>query len=431
MGYINRYLLLLAFNALNILAFGAIVGVAILNIVDRKAPANLLIYYGYTGVLSLSLMLSELRIPRLLNSQARFLFTYTGRGIVLTYFGCIVYANKLFNIIACAYAVSLGVLYLVVAWLPFVPLQHGILYNWSRWCREGSSQFYAGMPGDRDAGGQRSKGLMAEQSTLGLAFSSQARIRDRPADVLNSRLVSSAATAGGLDSAYAPCGASQSMQWPESLPEMASVPTETETAIAAKTPGPATPLPVDQRYSSGAGPAGSPRGAPQDSPSSGRTKNSTNESFVYGLTMGTKRPQTTGDEYLDSIVNSSRFAQEMVDNNDEGIVVRDLESPARPYSSGLGSEMGDLPRSYSAAAVAAPRPYAVAPASPLPHVHISSPMPYLVFAPESRESLNENMMHISQALDSDSDQAAFYSYQQASASASNGTHGPHGPRMHL
>ncbi|KAJ1851739.1 hypothetical protein LPJ57_007775, partial [Coemansia sp. RSA 486] len=345
MGYINRYLLLLAFNALNILAFGVIVSVAIVNIVDHKAPTNLIIYYAYTGLLSLSLMLSELRIPRLLNSQARFLFTYTGRGIVLTYFGCIVYTNKLYNVIACAYTVSLGVFYLVVAWLPFVPLQHGILYNWSRWCREGSSQFYAGMHGDREADSSPSKGLMAEHSTIGLAVADGAGDRDRPADVLNSRLASSA-TANELGQSYGKCESSQSMQWPESLPEMAS------TATAA------VQLPSGQRFSTGAGSLGSAHNTQQGSLGNGggdtnTNTNNINESFVYGLTMGTKRPQTTGDEYLDSIVNSSRFAREMVENNDESIVVRDIESPSRPYSSGLGSELSNIPRPYSAGS----RPY--------------------------------------------------------------------------
>ncbi|KAJ1727077.1 hypothetical protein LPJ61_004777, partial [Coemansia biformis] len=125
----NRYLLLLLFNVLNVAAFGAIVAVAVINVVDRAAPTNLLIYYGYTGLLSLVLLLSELRVPRLLHSQARFLFTYTGRGIVLTYFGCITYSDRTFNVFACIYAVSLGVVYFVVAWVPFVSTQHGLAYN--------------------------------------------------------------------------------------------------------------------------------------------------------------------------------------------------------------------------------------------------------------------------------------------------------------
>ncbi|KAJ1994885.1 hypothetical protein GGI04_005858, partial [Coemansia thaxteri] len=37
-----------------------------------------------------------------------------------------------------------------------------------------------------------------------------------------------------------------------------------------------------------------------------------NESFIYGVTVATKQSNTTGDAYLDSIVNSSRFAREMM-----------------------------------------------------------------------------------------------------------------------
>ncbi|KAJ2556230.1 hypothetical protein EV175_002099, partial [Coemansia sp. RSA 1933] len=140
MGLLNRYLLLLVFNVLNVVAFGAIVSVAVINIVDHEAPTNLIIYYGYTGLLSLALLFSEIRVPRLLNAQARFLFTYTGRGILLTYFGCIVYTSSLYNVIACIFTVSLGVVYFVLAWVSFVPLHNGLLYNISRWRIEGTKQ---------------------------------------------------------------------------------------------------------------------------------------------------------------------------------------------------------------------------------------------------------------------------------------------------
>ncbi|KAJ2385432.1 hypothetical protein GGI05_004701, partial [Coemansia sp. RSA 2603] len=276
MGYINRYLLLLVFNVLNVAAFGLIVSVAVVNIVDRQSPTNLLIYHGYTGLLSLALLLSELRVPRLLKAQARFLFTYTGRGIVLTYFGCIVYRSKKFNTAACIFVVSLGVLYFVLAWVPFVPLQHGAMYNWNRWCNEGVKQFYG--EGKKEEGGKgMDEGGRIEEGTEGPGLQ-PASDHER-----------------GIDRSM------QEMVWPESLPDMPA------------------------------------KGSPQQSAYSGYRGTTVNESFIYGLTTVTKRPQTTGDEYLDSIVNSSRFARDVMENSDQSIVVREDSSLARPYS-GLASE---------------------------------------------------------------------------------------------
>ncbi|KAJ2366339.1 hypothetical protein H4S02_008586 [Coemansia sp. RSA 2611] len=346
MGYLNRYLLLLAFNVFNIVAFGGIVSVSIINIVDHQAPTNLIIYYAYTGLLSLALLLSEVRAPRLLNAQARFLFTYTGRGVVLTYFGCIVYTNKLFNIIACIYVVSLGVVYLVVAWTPFVPMQHGLLYNWSRWTHEGAEQFREdreGEPDDEEQAEERNASLLKSARTDDPAYSAHV-----PA----------------LHPGYARHHTSvQSIAWP--APDTA------------------------------------------------------NASFVYGLTVAAKRTESTGDAYLDSIVNSSRFAREVMDtNNDEMISVRSPHGLAAEIDYSHDPPAGDVAR-RSATALAAVTPMYASPPVLRPytaaaHYHgnasqlpISSPIPYHVFAPNSRESLAENMAQVSRALaDGDTPPAA-------------------------
>ncbi|KAJ2726762.1 hypothetical protein GGI07_000273 [Coemansia sp. Benny D115] len=383
MGYLNRYLLLLVFNVLNIAAFLAIVSVAVVNIVHKESATNLLIYYGYTGVLSLALLLSEFRVPRLLNSQARFLFTYTGRGIVLTYFGCIVYTNRLYNIVACIYTVSLGVLYLVVAWLPFIPLQHGILYNWDRWCCEGAGQFYAEEKEDASGDTLASKGLLPED-TAGIPISDDlgGGRGGGLADVLNPRL-SSQLTSRGLEPGYISYQATgSSVHWPDSIPEIAS---------------PEHP--------------NSPAPAAHGSPLANAGTVQQNESFVYGLTTRVKRPQTTGDEYLDSIVNSSQFARDILDEDEErseAIVVRDTQSAlARPFSSGskgLGADATDPINAASRPqSPMAPHPV-VSHSRPVSSMLISSPIPYLVFAPESREALNDNILQVTQALDLDQHQ---------------------------
>ncbi|KAJ1720499.1 hypothetical protein LPJ53_004881 [Coemansia erecta] len=342
MGYINRYLLLLVFNVLNVAAFGLIVSVAVVNIVDRQSATNLLIYHGYTGLLSLALLLSELRVPRFLSAQARFLFTYTGRGIVLTYFGCIVYRSKKFNTVACIFVVSLGVLYFVLAWVPFVPLQQGAMYNWNRWCCEGAKQFYG--EGKEEEGGRG-----ADQG---------GRIEHETEEGSSLQPASSHHQHNAAEQSL------QEMAWPESLPDM-----------------PAKPSPQQSAYS-------------------GYRGTTVNESFIYGVTTVTKRPQTTGDEYLDSIVNSSRFARDVMDISDQSIVVRDGSSLARPYS-GLASEFNGGSRPASSLSMsAAPMPLHYVAGSP-PRIEISSPVPYLVFAPESRESLNDNIMQVTRALNSD------------------------------
>ncbi|KAJ2871233.1 hypothetical protein H4R27_005726 [Coemansia aciculifera] len=367
MGYLNRYLLLLAFNLLNAIAFGAIISVAAVNIADHSSPTNLIIYYAYTGLLSLALLVAEFRAPRLLNSQARFLFTYTGRGLLFTYFGCIVYTNTLYNVVACIYTVSLGVVYLVVAWVPVVPLQNGVLYNWSRWHCEGSEQFYGGEEGSSEDNGGDTRQIGGKSRRRYETAVATHRYSSPPGPVAESvnalgvRL-SSQATARELNPNYPAYVSAQSMVWPESPSELAiSVDALANNAVAQP--------PVAERQ---------------------------NESFVYGVSVETKQSNTTGDAYLDSIVNSSRFAREVMDseNDNQVIVVRDGQSPAVVRSSfGLAGELaGNGTRPYSQCGPGSPL------ARPCSAARISSPMPYHVFAPESRESLNENIGHVNRAL---------------------------------
>ncbi|KAJ2061425.1 hypothetical protein GGI17_003106 [Coemansia sp. S146] len=328
MGYLNRYLLLLAFNLLNAIAFGAIISVAAVNIADHSSPTNLIIYYAYTGLLSLALLVAEFRAPRLLNSQA---------------------------------------LYLVVAWVPVVPLQNGVLYNWSRWHCEGSEQFYGAEEGpDEEHGGDTRQigGKSRRRYETAVAthrYSSPPGPVAESVSALGVRL-SSQATAHELNPNYPAYVSAQSMVWPESPSELAiSVDALANNAVAQP--------PVTERQ---------------------------NESFVYGVSVGTKQSNTTGDAYLDSIVNSSRFAREVMDseNDNQVIVVRDGQSPAVVRSSfGLAGEFaGNGTRPYSQCGPGSPL------ARPCSAARISSPMPYHVFAPESRESLNENIGHIDRAL---------------------------------
>ncbi|KAJ1959660.1 hypothetical protein GGI12_004224 [Dipsacomyces acuminosporus] len=371
MTYFNIYLLLLLFNVLNAVAFGAIISVAVKNIIAHNSPTHLIIYYAYTGALSLALLLSEFRTPRLLSVQMRFLSTYTGRGILLTYFGCIVYTNTLYNIIACVYTVTLGVFYLVIAWVPLVPLQHGIQYNWVRWRTEGTANMY---PQD----GSHSK---TEQGHKRFALQRKARRNTIDNEQYLDPFLGRGNAAPGDNTQQ---NHREAYQHPPRelnssnityIPEQ-SQPRSTEVSHAA----------MDSAVSR------------RDS----RNSNSGNrrEPSIYGLSVRAESLDTTGDPYLDKVINSSRFARDMMDPSDDEYVV--AHDPAF-YSrhSGLASNASAVNISSPASAVQRPQSHP----SPLRGEigsgisHISPPMPYHVYSPENNESFYENLSQISRALD--------------------------------
>ncbi|ORX68758.1 hypothetical protein DL89DRAFT_293956 [Linderina pennispora] len=288
------------------------------------------------AIASVSVM--NVRAPRFLNSQMRFLFTYGGRGLLYTYFGCIVYTNSLYNIIACVYTVTLGVAYLVLAWVSIIPLQHGLLYNWSHWCSEGAKQMY-------ESSSKRThrtrRGMTNEQydaPLLGTAMPGLNRV----------------------------------VKW-------------------VGQPDNVFPGALGRKLHAAKGEAGS---------------------RIYGMSTRARRLSTTGDAYLDEIVNSSRFARDMMDPSDSEYVVagdsRHYKSP-----SGLASRISDnsSPRTTisipPAAAYAAEQPalteqtYMSQPRDGMGtgNNRISSPLPYHLFAPESREFINNSLSQITRELE--------------------------------
>ncbi|KAI9506655.1 hypothetical protein BX070DRAFT_218281 [Coemansia spiralis] len=475
MSYLNRYLLLLVFNLLNIVAFGAIISVAVINIINHNAPTNLIIYYGYTGLLSLALLLSEFRVPRFLNAQARFLFTYTGRGIILTYFGCIVYTSALYNVIACIFTVSLGVVYFVIAWAPVVPLQQGLLYNFSRWCSEGTVLVYnssATIPDhEADAGAADGALYYAQEQKLQqtlpivppmttaaatstgapLSYSYQQNLEEgllhnnddshqRPLTgaIRHHRTPSQATTALELSPHYYKHVSAQSIVWPESHPKLEESHSSKQQCMPPSLDMQSLGI-VAERSDC----------IPQTNSNNRAYATSacrlSNESFVYGVTAETRIPESTGDDYLDRIINSSCFAREVLDtNDDESIVVRGMSSSARSAglaanvttsdhtsnsllvdnagrrsmtSLGISSTQANeaqnsyvVSRPYTSAAIlpsgsrnmslarSVNNNYSNHNPSPRPMERISPPIPYRVFAPESQETFVQNLAHINHAL---------------------------------
>ncbi|KAJ1674752.1 hypothetical protein EV182_002635 [Spiromyces aspiralis] len=131
--YLNSYLLLLVVNALNLVASGLIIAICIVNIVDGAPPTNVVIYNAYSACLFLALLAAEFRPPAFVADSTKFLLTYRGRGLLYTFFGCLVYTNTIFNIAACIFIETLGVTLFVLSWVNLVPPRYGLLYNWGQW----------------------------------------------------------------------------------------------------------------------------------------------------------------------------------------------------------------------------------------------------------------------------------------------------------
>ncbi|KAJ2892011.1 hypothetical protein IWW38_003385 [Coemansia aciculifera] len=96
----------------------------------------------------------------------------------------------------------------------------------------------------------------------------------------------------------------------------------------------------------------------------------------------------------------------MDSGGDQVIVVRDTQSSMVARSSfGLAGELstGGIPLAQSTFLHHVPGLPLARPYSPVAAARISSPMPYHVFAPESKESLDENITHINRALNIDND----------------------------
>ncbi|ORX65610.1 hypothetical protein DL89DRAFT_296049 [Linderina pennispora] len=222
------------------------------------------------AIASVSVM--NVRAPRFLNSQMRFLFTYGGRGLLL------------YNIIACVYTVTLGVAYLVLAWVSIIPLQHGLLYNWSALVLA------------------RARKQMYESSSKRTHRTRRGMTNEQyDAPLLGTAMPGLNRSSNG--------SASQTTYFQERSVSFAKDSDEFST--------------LDQAASGNYTQQKEKRG-----------------SRIYGMSTRARRLSTTGDAYLDEIVNSSRFARDMMDPSDSEYVVagdsRHYKSP-----SGLASRISD------------------------------------------------------------------------------------------
>ncbi|KAJ1920075.1 hypothetical protein H4219_001604 [Mycoemilia scoparia] len=131
-AFFGSYLLQLAVNVLNIIACCLLVGVSVINIVKHESPTNVIIYNVYTACLFLALVVAEFKPPVFVAEQMRFLLTYRGRGLLYTFFGCLVYTSVTFNIVACIFISTLGVALFVLSWVSLASPRHDIRYNWNQ-----------------------------------------------------------------------------------------------------------------------------------------------------------------------------------------------------------------------------------------------------------------------------------------------------------
>ncbi|RKP36508.1 COPI associated protein-domain-containing protein [Dimargaris cristalligena] len=139
-AYFNIYALFLFFNFLNLAVLGLVIAVSCQNVI--RSPTNVIIYNAYTGFLCLLLFFAEFRLPGFVHEYLRFLCTYRGRGLLYTFFGCLVYANTVFNIVACVLVVTVGVAYFIISWVPMASPSFGLLENWRAWTHQGTRNLY-------------------------------------------------------------------------------------------------------------------------------------------------------------------------------------------------------------------------------------------------------------------------------------------------
>ncbi|KAJ1967257.1 hypothetical protein IWQ62_001976 [Dispira parvispora] len=139
-AYLNIYGLFLCFNLLSLGVLGLIIATACQNITN--SPTNVIIYNAYTGCLCLLLFVAEFHLPRFVHEYLLFLCTYRGRGLLYTFFGCLVYAPHPFNIAACIIVVATGVFFFIISWVRFPSPSFGIIANWRAWCHQGTRDLY-------------------------------------------------------------------------------------------------------------------------------------------------------------------------------------------------------------------------------------------------------------------------------------------------
>ncbi|KAJ1912097.1 hypothetical protein IWQ60_009823 [Tieghemiomyces parasiticus] len=139
-AYFNIYGLFLFFNLLNLAVYGLVIAVACKNVIH--SATNVIIYNSYTGSLCLLLLFAEFRLPSFVHEYLKFLCTYRGRGLLYTFFGCLVYAPSTFNIVACILVVSVGVAFFLLSWVPMAPPSFGLLDNWRAWTYQGTRNLY-------------------------------------------------------------------------------------------------------------------------------------------------------------------------------------------------------------------------------------------------------------------------------------------------
>jgi len=113
----NLYILSLIFNVLNLSVYGLILAASVLKFLILEQ--NVIVITSFSGVASLFLVFSEFYISQMIYDYFRFLVTFRGRGGLLLILGFIVFEKtNLFNVIATYYTVSIGLLYVVISFVP-------------------------------------------------------------------------------------------------------------------------------------------------------------------------------------------------------------------------------------------------------------------------------------------------------------------------
>ncbi|KAJ2959454.1 hypothetical protein NQZ79_g5093 [Umbelopsis isabellina] len=85
------------------------------------------------------LILNEIRTPVFVSENFRFLGLNLGRGLLFLFFGCVILDTVSFNIIVGILSWTVGLLYMIISFVPNIPHPNALIINWQTW-KEFSSE---------------------------------------------------------------------------------------------------------------------------------------------------------------------------------------------------------------------------------------------------------------------------------------------------
>ncbi|KAG2183328.1 hypothetical protein INT43_006333 [Umbelopsis isabellina] len=121
----------LSLNFINIAFYLLVIAAASYKCVDSNFSQIVLCIYG--DIIAAALVINEIRSPILTQEYFRFLCIYRGRGLVFFFFGCLVLAKDVLNIIVGTLTLCLGLFYVILSFISSIPPPNSLVINWQNW----------------------------------------------------------------------------------------------------------------------------------------------------------------------------------------------------------------------------------------------------------------------------------------------------------